>query len=60
MQYEVRKEKGGRYYVCPEGHPEEPIKGSHGEKKKALKLAARLCGMNVKEYLKERKENSYE
>lgn len=60
MLYEVRKEKGGRYYVCPEGQPEAPVKGSHGEKKKALKIAARLCGMNVKEYLKERKENSYE
>lgn len=60
MQYEVRKEKGGRYYVCPEGHPEAPVKGSHGDKKKALKIAARLCGMTTKEYMKERKENSYE
>lgn len=27
------------------------------KKKKAIKIAARLCGMEVKEYLKERKRD---
>lgn len=55
LDYEVSKEKGGQYYVHPAGHPELPIKGSFGEKKKAIKTAARLCGIETKEYLKERK-----
>lgn len=45
IEYDVSKEKGGQYYVHPAGRPEQPIKGSFGEKKKAIKIAARLCGM---------------
>lgn len=57
LEYDVSKEKGGQYYVHPAGHPERPVKGSFGEKKKAIKIAARLCGMEVKVYLKERKRD---
>lgn len=61
VQYEVRKEKGGRYYVCPVGRPDMPLKGSYsGDKKKAIKYAAVMCGMPLKEYMKARKENGNE
>lgn len=56
IEYEVSKEKGGQYYAHPAGHPEQPIKGSYGDKKKAIKFASRLCGVTVKEYIKERKD----
>ena len=55
LSYEVSKEKGGRYYVHPFGVPSDPVKGSFGDKKKAIKTAARLCGMTAKEYMAERK-----
>ena len=58
VQYEVRKEKGGRYYVCPVGRPDMPLQGSYtGDKKKAIKHAAAMCGMPLKEYMKARKES---
>lgn len=56
LAYEVSKEKGGRYYVHPFGVPSDPVKGSFGDKKKAIKIAARLCGMTAKEYIAARKE----
>ena len=55
IEYEVSKEKGGQYYAHPAGHPEQPIKGSCGDKKKSIKFASRLCGMTVKEYISARK-----
>jgi hypothetical protein len=56
LAYEVSKEKGGRYYVHPFGVPSDPVKGSHGEKKKAIRIAAKLCGMTAKEYIAIRKQ----
>ncbi len=56
LPYEVSKEKGGRYYVHPFGVPSSPVKGSFGDKKKAIKIAARLCGLTAKEYMAARKE----
>ena len=56
LAYEVSKERGGRYYVHPFGVPSSPVKGSFGEKKKAIKTAARLCGMTPSEYADARKK----
>ena len=38
IDYEVSKEKGGQYYAHPAGHPEQPIKGSYGDKKKGYQI----------------------
>ena len=54
--YNISKQKGGQYFAHPEGHPEQPIKGSFGEKKHAAKFAAKLMGMSVKEFLSERRK----
>lgn len=54
MEYIVEKEKGGLYYVRHIDDP-KPIKGSFGDKKFAIKFAARLCGVSTKEYTKLRK-----
>jgi hypothetical protein len=56
MKIEVSKEKGGQYYAHPAGHPEQPIKGSFGDKRKAIKFAARLCGVTPAEYMREAKK----
>ena len=56
LQYHVSKEKGGQYYVHPRGCPSLAVKGSYGDKKKALKIAARMCGITVKEYISARKK----
>lgn len=58
MEYEVSKQKGGQYYCHPRGSPEKPVKGSFGDKKKAVKVAARLCGITTKEYIERRKKNN--
>lgn len=56
LEYEVAKEKGGQYYVHPWGCPSSAIKGSFGDKRKALKIAARMCGITVKEYMNIKKQ----
>ena len=56
MIYNISKQKGGQYFAHPEGHPEQPIKGSFGEKKYAAKFAAKLMGMSVKDFMSHRKE----
>lgn len=56
MDYNISKQKGGQYFAHPEGHPEQPIKGSFGEKKHAAKFATKLMGMSVKEFLSERRK----
>lgn len=56
FEYEVSKEKGGQYYCYPAGLPNQPIKGTFGDKRYAIKIAARLCGVTVKEYISERKK----
>lgn len=56
FEYEVSKEKGGQYYCHPAGLPNQPIKGTFGDKRYAIKIASRLCGVTVKEYISERKK----
>ena len=56
MEYTISKQKSGQYFAHPEGHPEQSIKGSFGEKKHAAKFAAKLMGMSVKEFLSERRK----
>ena len=56
MDYNISKQKGGQYFAHPEGHPEQPIKGSFGEKKHAAKFAAKFMGISVKEFLLKRKK----
>lgn len=54
MKYTACKEKGGKYFVCREGREDIPLSSQrYSDKKKALKEAARLCGMDYKEYMKE-------
>lgn len=60
MDYNISKQKGGQYFAHPEGHPEQPINGSFGEKKHAAKFAAKLMGMSVKEFLSERRKHNGE
>lgn len=55
INYIVRKEKGGKYFVTYRENP-FPIQGSHGDNKHAIKFAATLEQMTVKEYMKARKE----
>lgn len=52
IDYNISKQKGGQYFA----HPEQPIKGSFGEKKHAAKFAAKLMGMSGKEFLSERRK----
>lgn len=56
MDYNISKQKGGQYFAHPEGHPEQPTKGSFGEKKHTAEFAAKLMGMSVKEFLSERRK----
>lgn len=50
---EVVKEKGGQWFIRKDG---VMVAGSHNkDKKKVLKVAARMEGMTVKEYMRERK-----
>lgn len=55
INYIVRKEKGGKYYVTYRDNP-FPIAGSHGDNKHAIRFASRLEGMSAKEYMRLRKE----
>ena len=57
MRFDVRKETGGKYYIVNTAFPNEPLKGSFGEKKKVMKNAAKMNGISYKEFLKYRKEN---
>lgn len=59
MNYSISKEKGGQWFCYPVDS-KEAVPGSFGDKKKAVKVAARLNGMTVKEFLKERKNNDKE
>lgn len=55
LTYTVSKEKGGKWYAHAADTPHFPISGSHGDKKHALKVAANLMGIPLKEYMKIRK-----
>jgi len=56
-QYEVAKVKGGKNYYCYEVGEQLPIKGTFGDKKKVMHLAADLNGVSYKEYVKNRKSS---
>ena len=60
LKYDVSKERGGRYYAHPSGTPGEPVRGSFGEKRHAIKCAARLCGLTPQEYTKIRRSSDNE
>lgn len=49
------KRKRGKWYAHAADTPHLPISGSHGDKKHALKVAANLMGIPLKEYMKIRK-----
>ena len=51
----VSKEKGGRYYAHEAATPSKPLPGSFGDKKHALRFAAKREGISFKEYMKYRK-----
>lgn len=56
MEYTIAKEKGSnRYYVCLVSD-KTPIPGTYSDKKKAIKTAAKKNSMDVKSFLKFRKE----
>lgn len=54
MNYSISKEKGGQWF-CHPVDSKEAVPGSFGDKKKAAKVAARLNGTTVKEFMKERR-----
>lgn len=56
IEYVCEKEKGGKYY-CRRVCEKTPIKGSHGDKKSVIKMAAELSKLSVKEYMRLRKNN---
>lgn len=45
LKYLVTKEKGGRYYAHEAATPHKPIPGSFGDKKHALRFAAKCEGI---------------
>ena len=53
MEFDIAKEKGGQWFCHQDG---QVVPGSHGDKKHAIKYAAKLNGMTTKEFLKERKK----
>ena len=56
MRYDVKKEKGGRYYVY-DLETSSAVAGTHKkDKKDVIKLAAGLEGMPYKEYLRSRRD----
>lgn len=60
LTHQIAKEKGGRYYVHETATPKKPIPDSFGDKKYALRFAAKCMGISYKEYLKLRKGGSSE
>ena len=53
MEFDISKEKGGQWFCHQNG---QVVSGSYGDKKHAIKIAARLNGMTTKEFLKKRKQ----
>lgn len=53
MEFDISKEKGGQWFCHQNG---QVVPGSYGDKKHAIKYAAKLNGMTTKEFLKERKK----
>lgn len=57
MNYRVSKNKGSNCYYVRRVSDNTPVSGTYGNKKKALRIAARMNGIDLKTYLKWRKEN---
>lgn len=53
-RYDIAKEKGGKNYYCFEVGSQTPIKGTFGDKKKVMKKAAALNGIDYKDFVKYR------
>ena len=53
MEFDISKEKGGQWFCHQDG---QPVPGSYGDKKHAIKIASKLNGMTIKEFLKIRKQ----
>lgn len=57
MKYEARKEHGSsRWYVTEVGS-KEPIPGTYGTKKRALHTAAKMNGVDYKDYMRIRRRD---
>lgn len=57
LEYVVAKERGSsRYYVHRVGEPYKAIPGSYGAKKRALRMAAKLQGLEYKAYMQLRRK----
>lgn len=52
MRYTVHKEKGSNKWFCYDEELKHTILNSFTSKKKALKIAANLMNITLKEYLK--------
>lgn len=58
LEYVVAKERGNnRYYVHKVGEPCKAIPDSYGTKKRALRLAAKLQGLEYKAYMQLRRKD---
>lgn len=58
LEYVVTKEWGSnRYYVHRVGEPYKAVPGSYGAKKRALRLAAKLQGLEYKAYMQLRRRD---
>ncbi len=58
LEYVVAKERGSnRYYVHRVGEPYKAIPDSHGAKKRALRMAAKLQGLEYKAYMQLRRRD---
>ena len=60
LGYTVSKEKGGQWYCHQVGFPYVPVFESFGDKKKALHVAAEMCGLPYKEYMQLRQKGGCE
>jgi len=58
LEYVVSKERGSsQYYVHKVGEPHQPVPGSYGAKKRALRMAAKLQGLEYKAYMQLRRRD---
>ncbi len=57
MKYEAHKEHGNNRWYVTEVGSKEPIPGTYGTKKRALHTAAKMNGLNYKDYMKIRKKD---
>lgn len=58
LEYVVAKERGSnRYYVHKVGEPYKAVPDSYGAKKRALRMAAKLQGLEYKAYMQLRRRD---